>query len=99
LATSKASVSEAQAAESFAEKRLKRFEELARTLSVEERLVDEQRTQWEAAKGRRLTIQSKTAVEERQVALETAQIELAQAEIQEAELRLGQLQTQLRSER
>jgi hypothetical protein len=91
LATLRAQVAEAQASESFAEKQVKRFEELVNQQAVTTQLIDERRTQWDAAKARRTAAEGKVAEGEAQVLLEKARVDLAQLEVGEAELRLKQL--------
>lgn len=99
IASLRAQVVEAQASESFAEKQVKRFEELVNQQAVTSALVDERRTQWAAAKARRTAAEGKVVESEAQVLLEEARAELAQLEVGEAELRLKQLKVSLEKKR
>jgi hypothetical protein len=99
LATSKSLVVETRNFELYREKQHKRIQELSQQGVVEERLVEESRIQWEAAKARRVTAEGSVSECESQVALEQAHIELAQLELEEAELRMNQLRARLRPER
>jgi hypothetical protein len=96
LATMKSLVVEAQSFESYHEKQVKRLEELAKVNSVEERIVDERRAQWEAVKARRATAERNVSEWEGQVAVEQARVELARLEFEAADLRLKQLKARLR---
>jgi hypothetical protein len=98
LATMKSLVVEARSFESYHEKQVKRLEELAKVNSVEERVVDERRAQWEAVKARRVTAERNVSEWESQVAVEQARVELARLEFEQAELRMRQLKARLRRE-
>jgi hypothetical protein len=99
LMSLKAECAQAQAAESFAEKQLKRFEELVRQNAIANDLVDERRVLCEAAKARRKAAEGKIAETEALVALEQARVAQAQLEAEEAELRLKQARSRLESQR
>ena len=91
LASVKAQLAESLAAESLAEKQIKRFEDLAKQQAIGAELVDERRTQWDAAKARRTAAEGKVVEFEAAVLLEQARVDLARLEAEEAELRLKQL--------
>jgi uncharacterized protein (TIGR03067 family) len=95
LGSIKAQLVEAQAAETLAEKRLNRLEELARLKSIEESLVEEGRLKLNTAKARRTTVEGKIAESESQVLLEQARVELARLEAEETSLRLKHLKSSL----
>jgi hypothetical protein len=99
LTSIRAEVAEAQAAESFAEKQVKRFEELANQQAITTALIDEHRTRWEVATARRKAAEGKVAECEAQVLLEQSHIDLAQLEVEEAEIRLQQLKVILERKR
>jgi hypothetical protein len=91
LTAIKASVSEAQAAEAFAEKQLKRFEALLAQNTIPTQIVDEHRAQFEAARSRRVAAEGSVQEGEALVQVEQARVMVAQLEVEEAELRLKQL--------
>jgi hypothetical protein len=99
FASLRAQVAEALASEAFAEKQVNRFEDLVKQQAVPTALVDERRTQWDAAKARRTAAENKVVESEAQVLLEEARVELAQLEVGEAELRLKQLKASLERKR
>jgi multidrug resistance efflux pump len=92
LSVAKGELAETQALEKYAEAHVKRMEDLFKLSSIEERLVDEQRAKWEAAKARRAFATGKILECEAQVALEQARVEMAQAKTDHAKLRLKRLQ-------
>lgn len=92
LSVTKGELAETQAWERFREKQLKRMQDLFSTGTIVERLVDEVRARWEAAKAKRTFAEGKILECESQVALEQARVEMAQAEADHAKLRLKQLQ-------
>jgi hypothetical protein len=91
LANAKTQLESAEKWESYRALVFKRMADLFKQGSLEERLVDEKREQWEAAKAQRKTSEGKITEYEAHVALERARVEMAQAEAQHAELRLKQL--------
>jgi hypothetical protein len=99
LGSVRAHVAETRAAETLAEKQVKRFGELVKQQAVPTELVDERRTQWDAAKARRTAAEGKLAEAEAQVLLEEARVELAQLEVGEAELGLKHLKVSLEKKR
>jgi hypothetical protein len=99
LATLRAQVAEARAAESVTARDLKRFEELVKSNVVTADLLDQRRAQWEAARARQTMTEGKVAEGEGEVLLEQTRVELAQLKREEAELRLKQAKAKLEPKR
>jgi hypothetical protein len=97
LAAIRAQLAQAKAAESYAEKRFQRFNELVQTKSIGERLLDEQRYKLEEASAKRVATEGQVAEAESQLAIEQARVVQAQLEFEEAQLRLEQLKARLQA--
>ena len=93
LASVRARVVEAQAAEAFAEAQVKRLQELVRQGAVGVEVVEERRAQWEAAKARRSAAEGEVLEWEGHVALDEARVQVAQLHVERAELVLKQLKS------
>lgn len=91
----KVQATSAKLAESLAEKQFERLKKLFDANSIEERLLDEQRSKWEAAKAHRAAAEAQVAEAECQVDIEHARIVQAEMELAESELRLKQLKPRM----
>jgi multidrug resistance efflux pump len=99
VASVRAQVVEAQAAESFSEKQYQRIVAMVKEGATTAKMADEGRAQWDGAKARRTAAEREVSQHELRVALEEARIELTHLEVQEAELRLDQLKARLAPKR